>query len=87
MKYLRITILAVIVLVASCTPWQREAAFVAADAACILIKDKKFREVCATADELEPLVRHLLAARAFKAENKIGAGAHVDACEVPVKDD
>lgn len=92
--FLKLCLISLVVMIASCKPWQRDAAFAAADAACIAFEgmtdSKTVKKICATADELKPFVKYVLRARAAKASKtpgNLGSAPDADVCSLPpVKD-
>lgn len=76
---------------ANCTPAQRQAWGTAAvdltTAACVILKgpigDGTVDTICATEEELAPIVKHLLAMRQAKASKPMLG--RPDACDFPVK--
>ena len=88
---------AVVLCLASCTKTQGREVVTIANEACVLLHglDPTAEAICATENELAPIVQHLLAARRYKAKNPgvfmvgigskgVSAAQPIDPCLVPV---
>lgn len=81
--------LVALVLACACTKQQAKTAVDVANATCVILRGLlpntgEVQEICATAEELSPLVKHIIEMRAYKRAHPDLAGlGEMDACAVP----
>ena len=75
----------------ACTPGEKSAVRTATDVAttdCTILQsagDPTVNKICATEEEIAPLIKHLFAARAYRATHPgTASSSAMDACTVPL---